>query len=142
MKIWFSKQFALEEWRRRMVFWGGAIATGAVAVLFAKGSEYAMAVFFRAREAAAWWPYVAAPGGLALCAWLTKSVFKGAEGSGIPQTIAALAMPTERDRGLILVGRAASIAASGRCTGRSRSASCRRRRRMAGSDRGRRRSSS
>ncbi len=49
MKIWLSKQFELEEWRRRMVFWGGAVATGSAAVLFAKGSDFAMALFFKAR---------------------------------------------------------------------------------------------
>jgi hypothetical protein len=66
MKIWLSKQFELEEWRRRMVFWGGAVATGAAAVLFAKGSDFAMALFFKARAWATWWPYVSAPVGLGL----------------------------------------------------------------------------
>ena len=64
MKIWLSKQFELEEWRRRMVFWGGAVATGAAAVLFAKGSDFAMALVFKARAWATWWPYVSAPVGL------------------------------------------------------------------------------
>lgn len=102
MKIWLSKQFELEEWRRRMVFWGGAVATGAAAVLFAKGSDFAMALFFKARAWAAWWPYVSAPVGFVLCAWLTRRVFVGAEGSGIPQTMAALAMPTEEARDRVL----------------------------------------
>lgn len=102
MKAWLNRQFVLDEWQRRMVFWGGAVATGAAAVLFAKGSEFAMTLFSRGREWAAWWPYVSAPAGLAVCAWLTKSVFKGAEGSGIPQTIAALGMPTEAARDQVL----------------------------------------
>jgi hypothetical protein len=40
-----------EDWRRRLVFWGGAIATGAVAVGFALGTERAIALFehFRGR---------------------------------------------------------------------------------------------
>ena len=67
-----------------MVFWGGAVATGAAAVLFAKGSDFAMALFFKARTWATWWPYVSAPVGLGLCAWLTRRAFVGAEGSGIP----------------------------------------------------------
>jgi len=102
VKTFLKAQFELEEWQRRMVFWGGAVATGAVAVLFAKGSELAMALFFRAREALPWWPYVAAPVGLGLCAWLTQRVFVGAEGSGIPQTMAALAMTTEEARDRVL----------------------------------------
>lgn len=85
-----------------MVFWGGAVATGAAAVLFAKGSDFAMALFFKARAWAAWWPCVSAPVGFALCAWLTQRVFVGAEGSGIPQTMAALAMPTEEARDRVL----------------------------------------
>jgi len=72
MKIWLSKQFELEEWRRRMVFWGGAVVTGAAAVLFAKGSDFAMALFFKARAWATWWPYVSAPVGRGL--GVTKSV--------------------------------------------------------------------
>ena len=83
MKIWLSKQFELEKWRRRMVFWGGAVATGAAAVLFAKGSDFAMALFFKARAWATWWPYVSAPVGLRL--GVTKSVrllCAGGGGSG------------------------------------------------------------
>jgi H+/Cl- antiporter ClcA len=92
----------LDEWRRRLVFWGGAIATGAVAVLFAKGSDLAMHAFTMARGRWAWWPVLAGPLGLALSAWLTRRVFRGAQGSGIPQTIAALALPTEADRDRVL----------------------------------------
>jgi len=102
MKVWLSKQFELDEWQRRMVLWRGAVATGAAAVLFAKGSEFAMSLFSRGREWAVWWPHCSAPVGLAVCAWLTRSVFSGAEGSGIPQTIAALAMPTEVARDQVL----------------------------------------
>ena len=99
-----GERLALHDWQRRMVFWGGAIATGAAAVLFAKGSEAALALFSRLHGTWWWWPFVSAPLGLGLCAWLTMRVFPGAEGSGIPQTIAALAMPTEamRDRVLSL----------------------------------------
>ncbi len=95
---------AIDEWRRRLVFWGGAVATGAAAVLFAKGGDYSMQAFARAREWLPWWPYLAAPAGLALGAWLTKNVFAGAQGSGIPQTIATLSLPTgsARDRLLSL----------------------------------------
>ena len=102
MRLTLERTFALQEWRRRLVFWGGAVATGAVAVLFAKCSDYAMSMFAHARGALWWFPYVAAPAGLALCAWLTRRVFVGAEGSGIPQTIAALALPTEQARNRLL----------------------------------------
>ena len=93
-----------EDWRRRIVFWGGAIATGAVAVGFAIGSELAIQGFQWMRTQWPWWPFVSAPLGLALAVWLTRRLFPGAEGSGIPQTIAALSLPqgAERDRVLSL----------------------------------------
>ncbi len=102
MKARLVRTMALHEWRRRLVFWGGAFATGAVAVLFAKASDFAMLAFTHARAWQAWFPYVAAPAGLALCAWLTRRVFVGAEGSGVPQTIAALTLPTELARNRLL----------------------------------------
>jgi H+/Cl- antiporter ClcA len=91
-----------EDWRRRVVFWGGAIATGAVAVGFALGSELAIGVFERARSQWPWWPFVGAPAGLALAVWVTRRWLPGAEGSGIPQTIAALSLPTEAERDRVL----------------------------------------
>ena len=99
---------ALAEWRRRLVFWGGAIAVGAVAVLFAKASDAAMHLFTDMRSSLPWWPWVAAPAGLAFSAWLTLRVFIGAEGSGIPQTIAALSLPTEQARDRLLSVRIAT----------------------------------
>ena len=84
------------------------MATGAATVLFAEASDAAMHVFFRARAWGAWWPYVSAPAGLALSAWLTQRVFIGAEGSGIPQTIAALSLPTEEMRNRLLSMRIAA----------------------------------
>ncbi|NJD30699.1 MAG: chloride channel protein [Gammaproteobacteria bacterium] len=97
-----GRYMATTEWRRRLVFWGGAVATGAVAVLFALGSEAAMSVFRRACGSWHWWPLVATPAGLALCVWITQRWFPGSEGSGIPQTIAALGLATETERDRVL----------------------------------------
>jgi H+/Cl- antiporter ClcA len=89
-------------WHRRLVFWFGALATGAVAVMFAKASDGAMLLFSRLHHAWPWASWVSAPLGLATCAWLTSRVFVGAEGSGIPQTIAALTLSTEAARDRVL----------------------------------------
>ncbi len=102
MRALVDRTLAVEDWRRRIVFWVGAIAVGAVAVLFAKASDIVMAWFTAQRLRFVWWPFLAAPAGLALCAWLTERVFVGAEGSGIPQLIAALAVPTEEARSRLL----------------------------------------
>jgi H+/Cl- antiporter ClcA len=102
MRALIEKTLALEEWQQRIVFWGGAIATGAVAVVFAKASDAAMLAFETARQWLPWWPYCAAPVGLALSAWLTQRIFVGAQGSGIPQTIAALSLSTEEARHRVL----------------------------------------
>ncbi len=97
-----QRWLAAREWRRRVVFWGGAILTGAIAVAFAICSEWAMQLFSRACELWPWWPFVGAPLGLALAVWSTRRWFPGAEGSGIPQTIAALSLPTEGERNKVL----------------------------------------
>jgi H+/Cl- antiporter ClcA len=102
LKTFLKRQIDLDEWQRRVVFWGGAVVTGAAAVLFARGSDLAMALFLKGRHWAAWWPWISAPVGFALCAWLTQRLFVGAEGSGIPQTMAALAMQTEAARDRVL----------------------------------------
>jgi H+/Cl- antiporter ClcA len=97
-----ARFLATREWRRRIVFWGGALATGAVAVVFAIASEYAMGLFRRACDAWRWWPFIACPVGLGVSVWITRRWFPGSEGSGIPQTIAALNLAEERDRNRIL----------------------------------------
>ncbi|MEZ5498881.1 MAG: chloride channel protein [Steroidobacteraceae bacterium] len=77
-------------WLRRLVFWVGAISTGAVAVAFAHGADEAQALFRTLTERSAVWAFAAPPLGLALIVWLTNRFFFEARGSGIPQTIAAL----------------------------------------------------
>jgi H+/Cl- antiporter ClcA len=91
-------------WLRGLVFWSGAVATGATAVAFARGSDAALSLFHWAAHRTALWPWLAPPLGLALVAWLTQRVFPGAQGSGIPQTIAALSIANSdaRDRLLSL----------------------------------------
>ncbi len=98
----FRRLLDTDEWRRRLVFWGGATVAGAVTVIFAIGSEMAMRVFRTAYRANAWLPFALTPVGLACGVWVTRRWFSGSEGSGIPQTIAALRMPEEHDRNRIL----------------------------------------
>ena len=89
-------------WVRGLIFWGGAVATGATAVAFARLSDMALDLFHSATQATFLWAWLAPPLGLALVAWLTQSLFPGTRGSGIPQTIAALSMPNTAARDKLL----------------------------------------
>lgn len=80
-------------WRRRLLFWLGAALIGLVAVGFAWLADGAQHLFLRLVQAAPWAVFLVAPAGLALSLALTRSLFPGAQGSGIPQVIAALHEP-------------------------------------------------
>ncbi len=77
-------------WRIRAVFWLGAILVGVVAAVFALLSEYADQGFQFLRGHSDIASYFLPPIGLLFVSWLTNKYFKGAEGSGIPQTILTL----------------------------------------------------
>lgn len=73
-----------------MLLWVAAGTTGAVAVGFAWLADKAQDLFLKLYQVAEWWPWIVAPLGMALISKVTRSFFRGAEGSGIPQTIFAL----------------------------------------------------
>ena len=73
-----------------MVFWGGAILVGLSAVALTQLGNLANATFGIIYAHWPWVPFFVTPGGLALSLWLTRRFFPGAQGSGIPQVIAAL----------------------------------------------------
>jgi H+/Cl- antiporter ClcA len=83
---------SVRHWKSRMLLWGAAAAVGVAAVAFAKLADIAQIMLRRMVSASPWWPWLTAPLGFAAIAWLTARYFKGAEGSGIPQTIFALRM--------------------------------------------------
>jgi H+/Cl- antiporter ClcA len=80
------------QWKAQMVFWGGAILVGMVSALFALGAEVASRLFSQVNDHSRYWPLLLTPLGLTAIAWLTRRYFPGAQGSGIPQAIAALQM--------------------------------------------------
>jgi chloride channel protein, CIC family len=89
-------------WKTRFVFWCGAIAVGLVSTAFALASEQANDAFHRLISHWAYMPLVVCPLGLAGVAWLTQHVFPGSQGSGIPQSIAALSMSEHSVRSRVL----------------------------------------
>ena len=82
--------FSYKAWRLRLVFWLGAFLVGIIAVLFARMADIADHSFTRLLDDYPYLPFVLTPAGLMLISWLTRKFFPGANGSGIPQTIAAL----------------------------------------------------
>jgi len=97
-RVWLSSWL----WLRRAVFWGGAVAVGMVAIGFAHAATTAGSLFQRVLEVSPYLILGLAPAGLWLSLWLTRRFFPGAEGSGIPQTIAALQMTDQAACGVLL----------------------------------------
>ena len=89
-------------WLRHMLFWGGAVVVGLAATAFALSGDYAHALFRRLIAISPWLPLLVTPLMLAGVAALTQRFFKGAEGSGIPQTIAAIRMEEGGSRDSVL----------------------------------------
>ncbi|WP_180726078.1 chloride channel protein [Paraburkholderia largidicola] len=77
-------------WLHYGVFWLGAVATGLVAVMYARLIDFGYDAFLRYTTEFRWLPLVLTPAVAALGVWITRRWFAGAEGSGIPQVIATL----------------------------------------------------
>jgi H+/Cl- antiporter ClcA len=82
--------FSWARWRHRIVLWSAAICVGIAAVAFAKLADAAQWVLRQIMERSLLWIWLLAPLGFPLIAGLTRKFFRGAEGSGIPQTIFVL----------------------------------------------------
>ena len=89
-------------WWRRVVFWVGAIIVAGVAVAFAQAANWAGGLFIHITQAQPWLAFIIAPAGLTLSFLMTRHIFPGAQGSGIPQTIAALHMHDQAMVGRVL----------------------------------------
>jgi H+/Cl- antiporter ClcA len=76
-------------WRRRLVFWLGAVAVGYVAVAFAAAADWAQEAFAGVTAVSPYLALLLIPAGMALSAFVGMRYFPGAQGSGIPQAIAA-----------------------------------------------------
>ncbi|OAJ51469.1 chloride channel protein [Paraburkholderia ginsengiterrae] len=77
-------------WRQYGIFWLGAVAVGLVAVMYARLIDLGYSEFRSLQQEHVWAPLILTPAVAALAGWLTRTFFRGAEGSGIPQVIATL----------------------------------------------------
>ena len=90
MKFLLPEDDLILEWKRRLVFWSGAISVGIAAILFAIAAEWANGVFHKLLAVSPYLPLLVTPLGLALILFITRKYFPGSQGSGIPQVIASL----------------------------------------------------
>ncbi|NHN87548.1 chloride channel protein [Acetobacter conturbans] len=99
------------EWRRKLIYWGGSIAVGLAAVSFAALADKAAHLRNSIIAVSPWLMLIVTPGGLALSIWLTRTFFRGAQGSGIPQAIACMHLSDHKivDRVLSLRVAAAKV---------------------------------
>ncbi|HET7922943.1 MAG TPA: chloride channel protein [Gammaproteobacteria bacterium] len=81
---------SVRDWKTRLIFWCGALAVGGIAAIFTRVSYWAMGYHDVLIAHSRWWTLIAGPVGLGCAALLTRYVFPGSQGSGIPQAIAAL----------------------------------------------------
>ena len=79
-----------DAWKERALIWLAAAATGLIVVVFSKLTEHAISFFNSTTASHRWIPLLMCPAAGIVIAWLTRRFFAGAEGSGIPQVIAAL----------------------------------------------------
>ncbi len=89
-------------WQRRLVFWSGALLIGGTAALFAILAEEAEHLFRQLIAFSPYLPLLLTPAGLVTISLLTRRYFPNAQGSGIPQTIAAIELSTHEARQKLL----------------------------------------
>lgn len=87
-----------DAWKERAIIWFAAVVTGLVVVAFSRLTEHAIAFFSSATMDRRWLSLLICPAGGIMISWLTRKYFTGAEGSGIPQVIAALKEETPREK--------------------------------------------
>ncbi|ACI54068.1 Chloride channel core [Rhizobium leguminosarum bv. trifolii WSM2304] len=96
---------SLALWRPRLIFWFGAFAIGIISVGFARLADLAQRAFAGLTTSGEWGfllPLVITPLGFMLSAYLAARFFPNAQGSGIPQAIAARHLRDPEDRTRLL----------------------------------------
>ncbi|RWX14544.1 chloride channel protein [Rhizobium hidalgonense] len=92
-------------WRPRLIFWFGALAIGVISVGFARLADLAQHAFAGVTASEQWsflLPLIITPLGFMLSAYLAATFFPNAQGSGIPQAIAARHLRDPDDRARLL----------------------------------------
>lgn len=83
------RRFASIRWRTRVTLWVAATLAGLLVVMFARLADLALMQFTQQSAARPWLPFIYTPLIGMFVVWMTSRFFTGAQGSGIPQVIAA-----------------------------------------------------
>jgi H+/Cl- antiporter ClcA len=78
--------------KRNSIFVFAAVVTGLISIIFGLGVVRASRIFQQVTAERPWLVFALCPVGFAVIVFLTRRVFPGAQGSGIPQATAALKM--------------------------------------------------
>ncbi|WOO39507.1 chloride channel protein [Rubellicoccus peritrichatus] len=89
---WKDSVFSMRAWHGYVVFFIGAVCSGLGALFFAVMDRYSGNLLDWMGGSARYLVFLIIPGGLTLIIWLRDKYFHGTDGTGIPQTIAALKM--------------------------------------------------
>lgn len=90
------------QWWHRVVLWTGGLLVGLSAILFARAGIYADRAYHHVLALSPWLALLVLPVGLMVCRLLTEKFFPAAEGSGIPQVIAAMHIDDDAERAKLL----------------------------------------
>ncbi|MHB1304741.1 MAG: chloride channel protein [Acidiphilium sp.] len=88
--------------KRNAIFVLAAIVTGLLSIVFGLGVVDASSLFSRMTADHRWVPFLLCPFGFGVIVFLTRTVFPGAQGSGIPQAMAGLQMQNPADVDTVL----------------------------------------
>lgn len=83
------RRFASMRWRTRVTLWTAATVAGLLVVMFARLADMALSQFALHSDERPWLPFIYTPLIGMFVVWMTTRFFVGAQGSGIPQVIAA-----------------------------------------------------
>jgi H+/Cl- antiporter ClcA len=101
--VWLSRSL----WNRRLVFLVGSVLVGLVAVAFSLLATAANDLVHALVRVSPFAPFVVAPAGFAAISYVGGRYFRGAQGSGIPQAIAAVSFDLPVFRSTLLSVRVA-----------------------------------
>ena len=93
---------SVRDWKTRLIFWSGALAVGVLAALFAEASNRMIGWHARLMQGSPYWAFLVSPLVLMTVVFVTRHLFPGSQGSGIPQAIAALRTEDDKLRKRVL----------------------------------------